>query len=216
MNSLVFNSVNNNSVYNNYINKSPIFGVAGATNNAPTNAGYTLIISTSADDAFITNTLPFTFNLGGPQTNIYPCSNTYITFGTSSTVYLGLNASNPPYPKIMLGSADNSWQRVWFLNSSNYYRIRYEGTNATSGTAGSPTIVYEATIVNPSYYGDNNQYIEILFGNTNSLTGPFMIANTNTNLATLPLTTLTSYVFIGNSTGTSWSCVKGCLNNPPY
>jgi hypothetical protein len=42
------NSVNNNSVYNNYINKSPIFGIeaasyTAATNNAPTNAGYTLV-----------------------------------------------------------------------------------------------------------------------------------------------------------------------------
>lgn len=214
------NALNKNIVLKN-TTKSPIFGNNAATytsttNNAPVNNGYTLNISTSADDANISATLQFTFYLNGAQTNIFPCSNTYITFGTGSTVYSSLSATNPPYPKIMLGSADNSWQRVWSLNTSKYYRIRYEGTRSTGGTPGSPNIVYEATIVNPSYYGDGNQYVEILFGTNASSANVFMIANTNTNLATNTLAQLTSYVFVGNKDGTVWSCFIGCLNNPPY
>jgi hypothetical protein len=229
MNSFILNSLNKNTavpppsnVISN-VNKAPIFGNGATTwvsttNNAPVNNGYILKISSSQDDVFITTALLFTFYLGGPQTNIYPGSNFYTTFGTGSTVWSGISVSNPNLPKIMFGSGDYSWQRVWNINNTNYYRYRIEGTASASGTPGSPNMVYEVTVVKPNYYGDNNQYIEVLYGNLNLTSGPFLVANRNTNLLTnsLALTTNKSYVFQGNSNGTVWTIYSGSLSTPPY
>ncbi len=228
MNSFILNSINKNPVPQpsnviSNVNKAPIFGNGAATwtsatNNAPVNNGYTLKKQNSEDDSFITVTLLFTFYLSGSQTTIYPSSNFYITFGTGSTNWSSLSVTNPPYPKIMFGSADRSWQRVWDINNINYYRYRIEGSSGTGGTPGSPTMVCEVSVVKLNYYGDNKQYIELLCGNLSQTNGPFLIANQNTNLLTnsLALATNKSYVFEGNSSGTSWTVYTGSLSNPPY
>lgn len=167
--------------------------------------------NSSVDDSFITINLPFTFWMAGTAyTQVFIGSNSYLTFGTGSTVYSSLSASNPPYPKLMFGAADNSYQRVssYTDSLSRFVRIRYEGTAATSGTVGSPTIVAEITILNPqntfAFFGAY-QYLELRVGNHNRTTGVSMIASSTTAYTTFTVAPNTSYVFQGNQTGTSWT-----------
>ena len=70
----------------------------------------------------------------------------YLTFGAGSTTYSSISASNPAIPKIMVGGADNSIQRIYtgtenttIAKSGNSYNISVtnNGTNdwnVTSGT----------------------------------------------------------------------------------
>ena len=51
--------------------------------------------------------------LGTNYSNVYIGTNMYITFGAGSTTYSGISASNPALPKIMVGGADNSIQRIY-------------------------------------------------------------------------------------------------------
>ena len=121
------------------------------------------------DDGYWTLTLPFNIEFIGLTTNIvYPGTNTYITFGGGSTNYSALSFSNPPLRKIMMSCADNSCQRLYYgtegSSPSRTYRIRYEGNNNTTGTLGSPTMVYEAVFYEafPSqidiHIGGNSRY----------------------------------------------------------
>ena len=60
--------------------KAPVLGSSGQ-NPFPA-AGWTALVSTSADDQFINVSLPFTWTYNGTGYNdFYPSSNTYITFG---------------------------------------------------------------------------------------------------------------------------------------
>lgn len=118
----------------------------------------------SNDDGYWTLTLPFTIQFAGLSTNIvYPGTNTYITFGGGATVFNGLSFSNPAFRKIMMSCADNSCQRIYYGTEGSApdrtYRIRWEGTNSTGGTLGSPNMVYEAT-----FYEATPSQIDIHFG----------------------------------------------------
>ena len=100
------------------------------------------------DDGFWELTIPFNIKFIGITTNkVYPGTNTYITFGGGSFEYNNLGFSNPPLRKIMISCADNSCQRLYYgiegSSPNRTYRIRYEGTSSTSGTLGSPNMVYE-------------------------------------------------------------------------
>ncbi len=205
--------------------KSPIFGNEAASwveydNNAPTNAGYTLVINGTLDDNNIVCNLPFTYYLNKTgYTNVYVSTNTYITFGTSSTAYRFLSASNPPYPKFLLGAGDCSVQRAWTKSESDYFRVRVEGTRGPTGTGGNPNIVYEVTFCNPELY-NGNMVFELLVGiQARAPDGVFLIANSNQSLIlnTPTFVQYQSYVFIGNPNGEYWSIYKGySLENPPY
>lgn len=191
--------------------KAPIYGAGGGT--YPPTASWTGIQNVSADDAFLTINLPFTFYIAGSgYTTTYMGSNTYLTFSAGATEYgnLGaLGATRPPVPKFHFGSADNSYQRVSrFASGTDYQRIRYEGTAATTGTVGSPNIVLEITLFNPSVTGGNN-VLELLVGNHNRTNGARMVASATTQYATYTLSANQSYVFEGNSDGTSWTIYTG-------
>jgi hypothetical protein len=191
--------------------KLPTFGTGAASPHPP--SGWTSIQNASVDDNFLTIALPFTFFIAGTGfTQTFMGSNTYLTFSAGASEYgqLGaLGATRPPVPKFHFGSADNSYQRVSrFASGTNYQRIRYEGTAATSGTVGSPNIVLEITLFNPSIMGGRN-VLELLVGNHSRLTGARMVANSTTQLATYTLSTNQSYVFDGNSDGTSWTISTG-------
>jgi hypothetical protein len=191
--------------------KAPIYGAGGGT--YPPTASWTGIQNVSADDAFLTISLPFTFYIAGTgYTTTYMGSNTYLTFSAGASEYgnLGaLGATRPPVPKFHFGSADNSYQRVSrFAFGTDYQRIRYEGRAATSGTVGSPNIVLEITLFNPSLTGGNN-VLELLVGNHSRLTGARMVASATTQYATYTLSQNQSYVFEGNSDGTSWTIYTG-------
>lgn len=187
--------------------KLPLFGTGGGTYPP---SGWTGIQNASVDDNFLTIALPFTFYIAGSgYTTTYLGSNSYITFGSGSSNFNSLSASNPPYPKFMFGSADNSYQRVSrFASGINYQRIRYEGTAATSGTVGSPNIVLEITLFNPNIMGGRN-VLELLVGNHSRLTGLRMVASATTQYATYTLAQNQSYVFEGNNDGTIWTIYTG-------
>lgn len=171
----------------------------------------------SADDAFLTINLPFNFWMAGTgYTQCFLGSNSYLTFGGGSTAYSALSASNPAFPKLMFGSADNSYQRVSMYTDflSRFVRIRYEGTASTSGTVGSPNIVAEITLINPqnSTVFTTTQFIEVRFGVHSrgfSAGGLGMVASASAAYVNYQVLANTSYVFEGNSTGTSWSVFGG-------
>ena len=186
---------------------APVYGT-GAGTYPPT--GWTGIQNASVDDGFLTIALPFTFYMAGTgYTTTYLGSNSYITFGAGSSLYSPLNASSPAYPKLMFGASDNSYQRVSTLSSASSLKIRYEGNGSTSGTAGAPGIVVELTLFNPSLFYGSLNIIEMRVGVHNRLSGLSMIANASTSLLGYTLAQYQSYVFIGNSTGTSWKVVSG-------
>jgi hypothetical protein len=187
--------------------KAPTLGAGGAATYPP--SGWTGLQNASADDANRSVNIP-TFTISSTNyLTVFVGSNTYLTFGNGSTAYSSLSASNPNLNKIHIGAADNSYQRVSTISSgSNYTRIRYEGNGSTSGTVGSPGIVYEATFFNQASTG-NVPVVEILVGNHNRTTGQAMIASTSTAYAIYTLTANQSYVFVGNSTGTSWTVYSG-------
>lgn len=190
--------------------KLPIFGTGGG---AYPPSGWNGIQNASVDDSFLTISLPFTFYIAGSgYTTTYMGSNTYLTFSAGASEFgnLGaLGAARPPVPKFHFGSADNSYQRVSrFAFGTDYQRIRYEGTAATSGTVGSPNIVLEITLFNPSVMGGKN-VLELLVGNHGRTGGARMVASATTQYATYTLSTNQSYVFEGNNDGTSWTIYTG-------
>ena len=83
----------------------------------------------------------------------------------------------------------------------SYTAIRFEGETGVSGTPGASSCIYEC-------YLFANNVIEINFGNwSNSITGAiagFYAAN-GTQLAAYSPVTLTSFVFVPNSTATSYT-----------
>jgi len=99
--------------------------------------------SGGTDDGYWTVSIPWGVSyLGTTYNNVYVGTNMYLTFGTGSSSYSSLSAANPPYPKIMVGSADNSTQRIYFGEEGTIpnreYRIVIEGNASTSGTLSSP------------------------------------------------------------------------------
>ena len=193
--------------------KAPTLGANGAT---WTPSGWTSLQNASVDDSFVSATIPSFVINSTTYTTAYIGSNTYITFGSGSTVYSGLSASNPALNKIHLGSADNSYQRVAYRNSPStgaYTRIRYEGNASTSGTPGSPGIVYEATFFNMADTG-GIPVVEVLFGVHGRTAGVSGIANTSAFYATPSpagfYSANQSYVFMANNTsGTAWTIYTG-------
>lgn len=141
-------------------------------------------------------------------------SNTYITFDGGSSAYSDLSESNPFLNKIFFGAAirppetsDNSYQRVYdkaeVIEGISVRRIRYEGTANTTGTLGSPNIVAEFTFFQP--FPDGRQLIELRVGSHGRTSGLFMIASKTTAYASSTIAANSSWVFIGNETGTSWT-----------
>lgn len=186
--------------------KAPSLGAAGAVH-PPT--GWTVLQNGNGDDANVQSTgWAFNFTIDSVSyTSAFIGSNSYLTFGLGSNEYSGLSATNPFIRKIHFGSADNSYQRVYtkseIVDGINVQRIRYEGTAGTSGTLGSPNIVVEFAFCQP--FSDGRQLIELRIGNHARLNGVFMIANQTTAYASDTIVANSSWVFIGNSTGTEWT-----------
>lgn len=136
---------------------SPTFVGSASTTLSPT-TGWTQIQSVSADDANQKVTFGFNTSFNTTSYNgVYVSSNTYLTFGSGSSLYSALAANVPAIPGVHLCAADNSYQRVWYkLDNASTMRIRYEGNNSTSGTPGSPTIIYEAVFYSGQSYFDVN------------------------------------------------------------
>lgn len=187
-----------------YIKDMPAyFPMVEATN--ATLAGITdstFIAPAVQDDHATPFVLPFSFNLGGSHSTWYMVSNSYITGTNPATAWSGFTGNNPNIPRIMFGAADNSYQRLYTKSGTNYFRIRYEGNNSTSGIAGSPTIVFEVTFFRPT---ETAQFIQVTFGQHSRPTGVFAIAHANDYYLTHPsITENSSYVFVGTVDSASW------------
>ena len=147
---------------------------------------------------------------------MYIGSNSYATFGGGSTQYSGLSASSPSFAKIFVGAADNSYQRLYYKQgfvsgSQNYYRIRFEGNSSTSGTVGTPGIVWEMTFFDSQLF-NGNQLVELLVGvHGRAGSGLSFLAQSNAALATPSIGTAAnkSIVYEGDSTGSSWTAHSG-------
>ena len=199
--------------------KAPVLG-AGAQSPFPASS-WTSIISSTGDDANTNVSLPFTWPYNANNyTSFFPNSNYYVTFGSGSSVFSALSASNPALNKIFFAAADNSWQRVSsFTSGTDYKRLRWEGTSSTTGTPGSPNMVYELTFFNPSLTG-GNPWLELLVGvqargnnNVGVISGLYSSSAKLTGGDLGPsnrgVTANQSYVMVGNSTGTSWNVYTG-------
>ena len=184
----------------------PLNGTGGSAIHPP--GGWSNLFSGNADDDFLSIAIPaFTLNSIDYST-VYLGSNTFFTFTAGSTAYNSLSATNPALPKIFLGSADNSYQRVSSLTSGFYTRIRYEGTASTGGTGGSPNIVFEATFFDKTMTG-GQPTVEVLFGQHARTGGQAGIATASAYLTTFTPAANQSYVFVGNSTGSTWTIYPG-------
>jgi len=130
---------------------------AGPSNTTLSNEnGWTRLVNQSYDDHYVQ--VPFGFSVifnAVTYPSVFVGSNTYVTFGHGAYDYSSLSASVPPYPADHICSADNSFQRVYYkLDNANTMRVRYEGTNSTGGTVGSPTIVIEYVFYKNQPYHD--------------------------------------------------------------
>ena len=177
-----------------------------------TTTGWTQIVSNSYDDEFQYLSLGGSFNIGF-EASSYNCieihSNTYLAFQTSCTTdpnnqtanysdYSAITPSSPAKKAIHMCSTDNSYQKVFYKyeNSNTQIRIRYEGTAATSGVVGTPTIVYEALLT------QNSGVIDIGIG---------IHARCDSNVGLLGVTTGTDNVWEG-----TWPSLKATYNSGTY
>jgi len=197
--------------------KAPVLGASGQSPFPAT--GWTSLVTLSADDANLNVAFPFNFVFNNTTyTSCYPGSNTYITFGAGSSNYSLLSASNPATNKIHIVGADNSWQRVSSITdsvSNRFVRIRYEGNSSTSGTPGSPGIVYEATFFSSVFTG-GVPAVELLIGTQNrgtaGISGIYSasaLLTGGTIAASTGVAANQSYVLVGNATGTTWTVYTG-------
>ena len=184
--------------------QAPLLG-AGPTTDF---TGWSRVVNANANDANILfGSWPFTFYLAGTgYTACYPGSNGYATFGSGSSIYTPISASSPALPKVMFGSGDRSWQRLYTQTGSGYARFRWEGASANGGA----TPVTSTRIVEVTFWelSGGRQAIEVRTGDYSSpvSTQPFMVASASAAYASA--TTLganQSWVFEGNADGTSWT-----------
>ena len=129
-------------------------GPSNTTLSNPT--GWTRLVNESYDDSYVEVPFGFSVNFNTVSyTGTFVGSNTYVTFGNGADDYSGLAADVPPYPADHICSNDHSYQRVYYkLDDANTMRVRYEGTDSTGGTVGSPTIVIEYLFHSGQSYHD--------------------------------------------------------------
>lgn len=115
--------------------------LAKITSNIPSDRGRgtSVLFSTlNTDERSIAITIPFTVSYAGTNyTTGHVNSNSWFTFGTSSSSGFNGNATNPNQPTIHIGSVDNgstdnnvsyvSTESYTDVNWGNVFRVRYEG-----------------------------------------------------------------------------------------
>lgn len=201
--------------------KTPVLGSTGASTFPATN--WTSLYSGGSQDVNSTfvNISPLRITIDNLETfSTYFSPNSYITLSTNSTTAV-ISPSSPSLNTIFIGGADNSMQRLSYrIYGTDYYRVRFEGTAAATGTAGSPNIVFEITFFNKLITG-GRQFIEILVGtHARASTANTLIGIKNpTQYYVQQLFTQAnqSYVLSGNSNGTEWQMYTGAyMSNTLY
>jgi len=114
---------------------------------APTQGrtGLTTIVNGVADDANITiGDIGFNFPLYGAlyRSDIFAGSNGYLTFGFGTNAYSNLSRTNPGRA-LMVMAADRSWLYVGVQQGAGSFRIRWEGSD---GSSGGTSMIWEATL----------------------------------------------------------------------
>jgi len=150
----------------------------------------TLIQNASADDSFLSlgsDLVPFF----GEDYQLYVGANSYITFGAGKTYYSSFSCTSLG-PAVMIGAADNSYQRIYEFDLPGVIGCRYEGNDGTSGTVGDPGIVWEVLI----FTGGLIQLIVGRHDRLSAATGYNALTDgTEENCISLTLTEGQSYVF---------------------
>lgn len=105
---------------------------------ANTSVGYAGFTG-SQDDGYWTFNLPFTVRYNGSDyTTIYVGTNSYITFGSGSTAYSSLSATNPASNKVLVYAADRSSNSVyWYYNESVFSNSTVFNIKLNCGTTSS-------------------------------------------------------------------------------
>jgi hypothetical protein len=190
---------------------APVLGNAQVTpTSIATDLGWTLQYDSTVDDqSILIGEFGFNFTLNNVvYTNCYVGSNSYLTFGAGAINYSSLGATVPSLPKLHIGAEDYSLQRIYTKTENKIFRVRWEGNTSTSALAGNSNRFLEVTFYEAIENG--TQYLEVRSGNIPTPTSqPFMLATASTALATATFATNNSWVFIGNSTGTTWTVETG-------
>lgn len=188
---------------------APVLGAGQVSpTSTATNAGWTLVYDSTADEAKVNVYLPFAIYIDNTlHQNAYVTSNSYVSFANNNVVYDNLGADKPSSNKIHIGADDFSYQRIYTKTETYVVRIRWEGNSAYDATAGNSNRFFELNFWMPI---GSTQLIEIRSGNISGGTsGPFMLANGTTALASGTFAANESWVFEGNSDGTSWTLYTG-------
>jgi hypothetical protein len=134
--------------------------VGSFTNNTTTPTS-----GTNDSGYFFPWTLPFNQNIFGlNDNNIVVQSNSWISFqplvNNTTTTFIG---TSPGWANIQIGAGEASCQRLYWgtfgIVGNRTFRIRFEGTNATTGTLGSPNMVWEFIL-----YESNPNIFDIQIG----------------------------------------------------
>lgn len=189
---------------------APLLGNTQASISAAESDGWTLTYNSTADEiSYQLQLLGFSVATPGATIDrIYITSNQYITFESKASVYAGLSSSVPDVPKIHLGSDDFSFQRVYQKIESNVYRVRWEGNSSYSAPAGDSNRFLEVALFKPRLNGTT--FIEVRSGDIDgSTSGPFMLADATTALASGTFAANESWVYEGTGDGTTWTLYTG-------
>jgi hypothetical protein len=184
---------------------APVLGDGQVTpTTAATDDDWTLLYDDTDDEgSTASGSFGFDFTLDGvAYTSCFITSNQYLTFGTESVEYQNLDADMPAVPKLHMGSGDFSYQRIYTKAEAGLFRIRWEGNSSFSADAGDSNRFLEVTFYAPS----GGQLLEVRTGDiSGSTAGPFMLATDDTSLADGTLAANSSWVYEGNSDGTTWT-----------
>jgi hypothetical protein len=187
----------------------PLLGNTGTTLSTAEAAGWTRIFNGANDEGSVQVT-GFPFNVvvnGVPYTSCWVTSNGYLMFEFVAVTYQGLSASGPAVPKLHFGAGDYAYQSVYKKIGTNSVSIRWEGSTSYSATTADRFIeinFYKAKL-------NGTRFIEVRAGSvdTPSPYMPLMLATASTALASATFDELESWVFEGNSDGTSWTAYTG-------
>ena len=158
-------SINNIFVLGTY---SPPLGSTQSTGMGHLNftkeeAGFMNWVPVEENNAFLRIPLEWDIQfLGITYSDIYVNSNSYVTFGTSSTSTLAAPGMVDA-PAIFIATGDNYLGSIYvgFDPLTDFYRIRFEGSPDTTGFIFGPTIVWEM-IFNPA----TPDQIKVVVGST--------------------------------------------------
>ena len=130
-----------------------------------TNSTTTMSSGTNDNGYWFLSTPPWSHNIFGQDSQYFVVhTNSWIAFNavvnTTQTTFSGIS---PAVANIQIGAGEASCQRIYWgtfgTAPNRTYRIRFEGTNAITGTLGSPNMVWEAI-----FYESNKNIFDIQIG----------------------------------------------------